>query len=127
MDFGAARNTYGQRFIQSDKDRRGTCIRVWDFNPYLVSQRDKRKGASLRKGLKTALGLVPNLQEAYEVKPSVVKDEDIFQYGTFWSSLPYRRTTYRERFGDLHGVMMDEERILLLTVSVRALVMLNGM
>lgn len=53
----------------------------------------------------------------YEAKPTIIKDSDVFRDGKVSTSLSYRRTTYPQRFTGLKGVLMDEERVMLWSVS----------
>lgn len=57
-----------------------------------------------------------SLTPVYDMEPSVIENS-VFKDKQVWSSLPFRRTTSRAKLANLSGVMMDEERIILVKVS----------
>ncbi|KAG8954365.1 hypothetical protein FRC04_011691 [Tulasnella sp. 424] len=50
-----------------------------------------------------------------ETGESVIKDKDVFVYKKVKSSLPFRRTTGRAKLPQLTGIMLDDERIYMMS------------
>lgn len=106
---------YGSRFVHKvDADDEGQRkIQVMDFNPYIVKQfqSDGRAGEPLTV-----------LTEEVQVQCRVVDTTTILPKGPVFnenvhSSLPYREVTRSVPYGSF-SLMIDEERILFLTVNI---------
>lgn len=83
-------------------------------DPNMYSKKSQSKMSRRASGSSdTPWSLVP----VYDTEPSVIKDKNVFAKGKVWSSLPYRRVTSKTKLPHLFGIMMDEERIILATVS----------